>query len=279
VLTGFVAACRDSEPPPAYYVDLGSDNKPLPPPAPTWKDSSIREGTAEWRPFTPANATPKPAVPESESPPAGLATAEGDETEKAVREFIKEFNEVVAEKAHDELPDYFVKSQRGPLRELLKVRKDFLANTTELVAAIEEKSAEAGQALRAKLKGVEAAGSLEMTLVSLTVIGPTEATGTLSVPEGASVPEEQREALFKKVGREWQVELKQIEAAAAALPMMQTAVAQFDTLISAVKSGAAPVDAVVKQLDAAFAMLLPHSANGPSPGDSAEKQPEKPSGE
>jgi hypothetical protein len=261
-----IPACLESEPPRPYNSDMGDEGRPLPPTAASWTDPAVRNGTAEWMPFQPADpaAGPRPEPPsasrETEETPAG----EPSPTEAAVRAFIKDFNAVVAEKNFKELPAYFVRDQRGKVRDLLATGDQFLEKFDGLLNAIEEKSPGAAEPLRRFQTLAAATQSRELNVEALTVVSPTEVTARIVPPPGLTVPEEVLAARFLLRNDQWEVELKQIELAAASWPAIQAMIERFDSLIEAVQSGAVPVETVVQQLSAGLAAIMPPSESPPA---------------
>lgn len=268
-----IPACRESEPPRPYYTDMGDENRPLPPPATTWTDPAIKNGTADWPPFQPADpaaaprsaAAPKP-VETTETPPAG----EPSPVEAAVRAFIKDFNAVVAEKDFKELPAYFVRDQRGKVRDLLATGDQFLAKFDNLLNAIDEKSPGAAEPLRRFQSLAATTQARELNVESLAVLSPSEVTARLIPPPGLTVPDELLAARFLLRNDEWEVELKQVDITTASLPAIQAMIQQFDTLIEAVQSGAVPTETVVQQLSAGMAAMMPPSEPPPAEKPSSE---------
>jgi len=248
-------ACRNSEPTPSFYKDLGDEDRPLPPPAPSWADPAVKDGTAEWRGFS----LGKGASSSASSPSKGAAGPERtsadpkSKVEEAVRGFIDDYNDAVKDKDFAALPEFYVKGQRETVKTMMEIRESLLSKITALMAVLDEKSPGASAALKPKFDQFAAGKHMELSLESLTVVDEKEATGVIKAPEGGTVPEALLAARFVLVGEDWEVELAQVEALAAAAPTLTASVAQFDQVIEAVRSGAVPADMVVQQLDALFA--------------------------
>ncbi|MEK6676388.1 MAG: hypothetical protein AABZ47_12130 [Planctomycetota bacterium] len=260
--------CRDLEPPRSFHADLGDEGAALLPTPGAWHDSAVKEGQAEWHPFPSLQAAGK----ESAKGSLGEAgSGSGNPAEASVRKFIQEFNEVVAEKDYESMPDYFVEGQRGQVKELLSFQKTALEKVQALVQAIEEKAPGKGDAIKKLFEQVLSSQSFgEMKVESLSVVSETEVLGKVaSPPVGTPVPEKALEVRFVSVKDEWEMESGAMELAAGMMPLLQMAMGQFDSMVEGIRSGAVPVDALVSQLEAALTMA--QQMGGQEAGGSGDK--------
>ena len=235
-------SCRDTEPLPTHYCDLGTDGSPLPPTGSVWHNPAIATGQADWHPFR------KPAVGEEAEPPApaGDADAQGnEEIEAEIRDLVNEYNEAVADGTTDDLLEYYVEEQHDTLRPWLDAAASLARKLTALREAFDRKMPEAEERIANAFTALGAATPRDLAIETITVVSDTEATGT--VPAGAG----SLTYRFVVVDEEWYIEVSRIEGLAALRPAIDVALATYDGWLESLQSGPAPPDSILAQLEAA----------------------------
>ena len=234
--------CRDTEPLPTHYRDLGTDGSPLPPTGSVWHDPAIAAGQANWHSFR------EPAVGEdAESPaPTGDADAQGnEEIEAEIRDLVDDYNEVAADGTTDELLEYYVEEQHDTLRPWLDAAASLAQKLTALREAFDQKMPEAGERIANAFTALGASTPRELAIETITVVSDTEATGTVPAEAGFLTYR------FVVVDEEWYIEVLQIEVLAALRPAIEIALATYDGWLENLQSGQAPPDSILAQLEAA----------------------------
>jgi len=266
-----ICGCRDTEPPPRLYRDLGEGTRPLLPTPTAWVDASVRSGRADWVPFPDPQEAAAPVAGGAEAPAAAGAagSVEQGRVEKQIRDTIAEYNRALSEERFEDLPTFFIESQAKVIGQLTEVLPAIVAKLGELNQALPEQNEMFAQALdQASLEK-----SLKLELSTVAVAGPSEVTGTLA--SGRSIRFELADDGY------WYIDLPALEGLASSLPMMSQSTQQLDQLIEAVKSGGVPADAVADQLGGLMQMVAPLAAGDAEPtaptGDAGPEEAVPPS--
>ncbi len=271
VITALVVAigCRDDEPTPSHYRDLGEPGRTLVPVGSSWHSVGYRSNdTATWVDFRELGAEEEPEEGDDgdEAEGAGGYTSHID---AEVREFIAEYNEVSAERDFDEMLLYHIESQREQMKPLMDFAKNIMEKLDTLRETLEEKLPDAEERIAEAFAPMEKGYSQGMTVQSLTVNSPTEVTAML--PPGSPIPS----YTFKYVDEEWAIEIPNLEALASMMPMLQMGMTQFDTMIQGVSSGAMPAETVlaqIEQLSKMAAMMQQQTGGGQGGDESADEE-------
>lgn len=265
-----VSGCRPSEPVPAYYEDLGTEDRPLLPTSAPWKDAAIVRGQADWRPFRKPGAEAKAsggAAGETKS----AAGNPGIEAE--LRGLVNDFNAAVAEGKFDEAADVLIEEQIAPAKQVVELIPVLVGKIKEIAEVLPGDN----ENLKKAVAGASLSAVLKLDVASLTVSSPTEAVGKpASTPGGAG---DVRFVLVKgKDGEYWYIDHPQIRAMVPALPSLQLSLPQLDAFIAGVKSGQIGGEALV-QLAAAMNQMLGSMLPAGSPPAAASGEPKPPDGE
>ena len=246
-----VPSCRETEPPPTHFQDLGDGGVALLPTASTWHNPAIADGTAEWQPFRPVDPDEQGDGGGNAGNAPSTATAASSETEVDIREMVDEYNDMVAEGAAEEdILEFFTEPQRPKLKQVRDAVSAFRGKLSELRAALVQQSPEGGQAVDQLLEQMAALQKLPLTVDSITVESETAASGKLSAAEaGLSLPGMSTDVRFVYADEYWFIDLPAIETLAGMVPMMQGALPQFDALIQGIQGGQLSADAVIQQLN------------------------------
>lgn len=290
--------CKDVDPPPTRYANLGTQGQPLPPTAGAWTNAAIQAGTAEWVAFREpdldafaltahrADSNSEETAPLDEPVLTPIGHNEGvsdapdadgseevavekvadaafssDEIEAELREVVTEFNEVAAEGDFDALLDFFVESQHDTLTELGKTAKELSGKVDALLDALESKAKGSKDSLSDFLAFSKRAASINLNIERYNIASENEAVGILATTQDR--PGVANEVLFTIVDDEWYLEIPALDQMMAALPALEANATLFDKLTSQIKSGKVPASAVVKQLKKMAKSLAGASKSGP----------------
>jgi|GEM_PF-4606716 len=183
----------------------------------------------------------------------------GEATEEpaiaAVRELIADYNGLVAEKAYDDLPLYFVERQQETVTKLVEMQGRLTGKLDELLAAVREKSPDSTEAVNT-LRGQIVGQSMDLNVDDLTLVSETEVTGKIVLPQGApAVPGLDLTVYFKLIDEEWYIEQPMLDLVAMMLPMMPQIEAQLDAMIAQINSGEMDPAAIAQQIQMMAAMF------------------------
>ena len=187
VLVALIGACKPPEPTPSQYTNLGTDEAPLLPSAPTWHDPNIAKGSAEWRPFrkladggekTAAGKVPTSAkgaeAADAEAKPTGEAGQ--SDAEKEIRTLVADFNAALAENDLEKASEFLTDAQAEASGEIFAaVHK--LVEQLKLLQAAAPALAEKIDALAPLLSMADA---LKVELQTIRLVDEKSATGKLA---------------------------------------------------------------------------------------------------
>ena len=260
-----VVGCRDRDPPPTFYRNLGTQDDPLLPAASVIHDVSLAKGSADWVPFRKLGEA-KAATPSEDRGPSGSSNAE---TEAEIRELLKEYNELVAERDIDELMVYHIDSHQETVKSWYEFRfalMDKLAEgQTALTSALPELQARIEQAF-APIKAIFAGLSVD----TLTVESEELVVGKLA--GGGMAPM----CRFVIVEDEWFIDLPNFpETFAQRKPDIVRTMSIIDTMKQGIESGSMPAEQVLTQLEALSAALATDRTPATDDHDGGEDSPGK----
>ena len=243
--------CRDTEPTPSHYRDLGDGGRILLPGGSPWYEvRTERRSSAEWVPFREPDFE---AVAEGTETPRGPATsgtgapaARGAERiEAEIRDLIDEYNEIAAEGDFEELLEYHVEAQQDAIKAMFDAAVAMMEKLEALRAAFKEKLPDEAQRIDAVVDLLtRSAGSIDLVIDSLTVVSNTEVMG--KPPAGSPQPT----CRFKLVDDEWYVETPDLPDFSQLKPQIDMLLATFDGWIQGVESGQLPAAALLQQVEA-----------------------------
>jgi len=260
-----VVGCRDTDPPPTLYRNLGSQDVPLLPVASVIHDVSLAEGSADWVPFRKMGKD-EAGTPSEDGGPSGSST---EETETEIRDLLKEYNELVAERDIDELVVYHLDSHQETVKLWYGVRFALLDKVadvqTALNSALPDSQARIEQAF-APLKTASAGLSVD----TLTVESEELVVGKLAV--GGVAPM----CRFVIVDDEWFIDLPDFpETFAQRKPVLDGMMSMIDALKQGLESGTVAAEQVLGQLEASSVSPASDKTPGTDDHDGGEGSPDK----
>lgn len=232
VLAG--VSCKENEPPPRHFQDLGVDRRVLLPTSSVWSDATIAQGRADWHPFDP------PA--EGEAP---VAAVDNSALETAIRASVTEYNELIQEAEPDDLLEYFVAGQQDALRPLLEITISLTKSLAVVRGDLKSKLPDDGARIDAALDILESGLVARLPVESITIVSPTEATATLGAGSLAST------CTFRLIDEDWFFEIPSVERLAALAPALDAARTKYANWEAGLTSGDLPPETGLEQLEAA----------------------------
>jgi len=268
-----LSACRDKEPTPSLYVDLGEGDRPLPPPAKTpWLDASLKSGRAEWQAFREPSGE-MPVNDGSADAGAGVAaptTGEGgavspevaSRVESEIRAMLADYNAAAAEGKTDELLDFYVADQVDKVKAIFAQQATFVSTMAEFKTLLSGKLAAETDRINRVFDALNKQAQERLMIEAISVLGENEATGVMTgLPEGTM-------ARFVVEEDAWYIELPQsyLEAAQSQMPPL---IQSFEQSKTALAGGQAPAE----QILAAFEQIAESLGLGGGGADPAIGSP------
>ena len=234
-----VVGCRDSDPPPTFYRNLGTEDIPLLPAASVIHDVSLMKGSADWVPFREVTED-EAGTPSEDGAPSDSSTSE---TETEIRDLLREYNELVADRDIDELMVYHIESHQETVKSWYEVQFSLLDKLVEvqtaLTSALPDSQARIEQAM-SPLNSASAGLSVE----TLTVENGSLVIGKLA---GGGVTPMCR---FVVLEDEWFIDLPNLPQTFAQLkPVLDGRMSMIDSLKLALESGSVAAEQVLEQLE------------------------------
>lgn len=268
LLIACVPGCKENEPTPSHYADLGEEGRPLVPTSSPVHNAKIGNGSADWHPFrTPEirdenDAAPAPTARE------GGAAANG-ETTAAIREAVADYNDTLANGSTEDLLGFLTDEQGGIAEALLPTLASLNTKLGELATAIPAQAA-AIETVRSQLG---AASLLKIDIASIKSAGLESATVTLPrSPLPAFLPgltEDAKAATDIKFSlgddEYWYIESPILTALGGIEPTLKRVI----TEINGLGSGA---DGAALDATATLAPMLKAAATAPEPAETPTAQ-------
>lgn len=231
--------CRDSNPPAAFYRNLGSEDVLLLPVASVTHDVTLARGTADWVPFRELTEDATGSTSEDAKPSGETNT----ETEKEIRDLLEEYNELVAERDIEELQIYHIEAHQETVKSWYEMQfalLDKLAEVqTALAGALPDSHARIDKAF-APLKKASAGLLVE----TLTVENENLVIGKLAA--GGVAPM----CRFVILEDEWFIDLPNLSETFAQLkPNLDGQMSKIDRLKLDLESGSKAAEQVLEQLE------------------------------
>lgn len=271
------AGCRDhADPGDAYPENLGQDGRILTPVAVGhYAPSAKLDAQAELKRIDRSAKTETSgdsgAVDERQPEEAAGA---GTPASEAIAELVTIHNEIVAEKAWNEYAELFVERQRPTVTQLVELQTQFIPKVEALLKAVEEKAPQSVDKVK-QFRDRIAAIATPLSITDLNLVGETEATARVVLPEGAALPPGLSPTItFRMVRNTWFLESPLVDIAALVLPSMPKVMSDLDQLTAAINSGDLDAAAVGERLDAILSALGGGQAAPPQ-----EAPPDAPDGE
>ena len=247
-MTTGTVGCRDTEPPPAFNRDLGSDGVLLLPTTSVWHEPEIAMGKADWHPFRDLSPQRAAGLSPRGSETPGSPAGKGGRIESQLREMIDDYNGFVAEATVDELLDYYVEEQHDTLKPLFESVTQLAEVYAMIRKELEAKLPDAKGRIDASVGFLEADADNRLPVESITVVSNTEATGKLA---GASIVPMCR---FRLIDEDWYIEIPGLAALASLKPMLDAGLATYRGLLDGLRSGQLSAEAVLQKMELAAQM-------------------------
>lgn len=268
-----VAGCRDSDPPPTFYRNLGTEDIPLLPAASVIHDVTLAKGSADWVPFRKLGEA-EAGTPSEDGAPSGRSNTE---TETEIRDLLKEYNELVADRDIDELMVYHIDSHQETVKTWYEVQFALMDKLAEVQAALTSAQPDSQARIDQAFAPLKAA-SAGLSVDTLTVESEELVVGKLAA--GGVVPM----CRFVLVEDEWYIDLPNLPETFAQLkPVLDGMMSMIDALSQGLESGSVGAEQVLTQLEANSASLAsdktPATADNDSGEDSPDTAPEETKGD
>lgn len=272
-LTGSMTGCREVDPQPSLYADLGEGDRRLLPTPPPPRDPRVKTGQAEFKTFlSPAEKAAKPAQKDAGSDQPNAS----DEIIAEVRTLIDEYNEVIAAKEYDKAVDFYVDRQRETAASVFATTREVDRLVDELKIALSEKIPDGAARLEKVFASLGGSSSAKLTVLDFKVINDSEVEGKL--PPIPMVPttitfrllhDEKEDTDF------WYIDSPMLAEYDKYRQLVEMGKTQFAAMLEQVKSGAIPAVSILEQLEAATKLiesLTPKETDSATPTDSAREE-------
>jgi len=260
-----VVGCRDSDPPPTLYRNLGTQDVPLLPAASVIHDVSLAKGSADWVPFRKMGKD-EAGTPSEAGAPSGGSNAE---TETEIRELLKEYNELVVQRDIDELMVYHIDSHQETVKSWYEVQFALLDKVAEVQTALTSALPDS----QARIEGAFApfkTASAGLSVDSLTVESEELVVGKLA---GGGVAPMCR---FVIVDDEWFIDLPNFpETFAQRKAVLDEMMSMIDALKQGLESGTIAAEKVLTQLEASSASPASDKTSATDDNDGGEGSPDR----
>ena len=254
VVGASVWGCRDVTPARPLNENLGTADEPLLPTQMTRYYSGLEPGggqDAEWHPFRPF----EPEA-EEEAAAAGESDDESGGLEAEIRDLISEYNELLAERAVEDLLEYHVEEQQEAVEAFYELGFASIDKLGELQAALEEKLPDQKDRIATMFGPALSQANSGLTVESLTVVSEEEVTGRLVGGEPITG------CRFLLLDEDWYIELQGLPDAATLTTMGQAIAATYDSRLQAIREGQVPADQMLTQMEVMFQAMLPAGESG-----------------
>jgi len=243
-LAAALIGCRKDNEGTSYEGDLGRDGTILLPTSSTWVSADIAKGQAEWHPFRkPGDAPPEADV--TTGAPASTEGENGDAVEKALREFIEGYNDVVQTAPAEELLDYYVVEQQEALKPLLEAVASLASVDSDLSTELETKLADDPDRASAVVASLDASSPCKLSVRTFSDVSAAGATAELA--PGSLFPS----CAFVLVDQDWYLKVPEGEVLAQSQATLEATLTARKGWLEALGLEAADVDSIVKQIEEA----------------------------
>ena len=242
-----ITGCRETEPPPAHFQDLGTDGSPLLPTTPVWKTAAIAHGQAEWYPFRAPSTEPEVEHDSASLNGDGSPIGGNPEIEAQIRDVITEFNEVAGTGTPDDILEYYVEEQVETLKAIVETILATRAVLQDLKREFDNKLPAAAVRSENATKAILAELSLELKGETLSVKNDSE-VGV--VVEGGAISKTYR---FIIVDEEWYLEAQGLDGPTELGAALDLGLQYYREMLESARSGADQAEERLKELESAVA--------------------------
>lgn len=236
-------ACRDTEPLPSHYRDLGTDETVLLPTASAWCDPAVAKGQADWHPFRKLETKTKSTGKAADT---GDKPEDGSEIEGEVRDLLDEYNGKVPDGSVDGLLEFFEEEQHDALRPLLEVSTQLAAKLSELRKQLEAKLPDAGDRIAAACDSLADNSGVGIKVQKLNVVSETEVSGE------ASSGSRRFPVRFELIDDAWYVKVPLGDGPAfVTKAALDQALAAYERWLGELGSAQTPGESVLQEIEAA----------------------------
>lgn len=257
IIMGMAAVgCRETEPPPTHFEDLGTDGSPLLPTSPVWQKAAIAGGQAEWHPFRDPAIEPTLEEEDGDDEEDDAKTAtDGDEVETEIRALIDEFNELVDEATADEILEYFVVEQAEALKPIVEAASATTETLEFLQGELGARLPDAADRINNAMSKILADMSLALRVSSVNVKSDTEVDVSV---DGGVIAQDYRLVI---VDEEWYIEVAEADELGKLASALDAGLKYYRNMLEGVGSESVPAEDGLKALEAAASKLaMPASA-------------------
>lgn len=241
--------CREQEPTPTHYRDLGEDVILLPT-ASVAHDRSMLDGRADFPDFR---------VPSTTDDTGDTASTNGDpspaannaEVEDEIRSLLADYNELAddLEATADDFLEYYPEAQHDSIRPLFESAVRVSGRLPALRSSLEEGLPDQGDRINTAITMLESLLNLQVTVDSVTVTNATEVTAEL---RGSSVSPSGH---FQLIDDEWYLEFPPVTDVEAVKPLLEAAVTKFEGWMSGLNDGSLGADAILSEIEESSKVL------------------------
>ena len=262
-----VWSCRETEPLPAHYRDLGTDDTVLLPTPSAWCDPAVAKGQADWPAFRKLEPG---SVPSEEPEPDAAQQAEAGEIEGEIKGLIDDYNAAASEGVVDDWIAFFEEKEQEIVRPLLEASLKVTERLGEARKQLESKLPDAGQRIAEACDALTGESNLVLKIQKVTAAGDTEATADVSCGS------RRFPIRFVVVDDAWYMSVPLgKEPAFASQAALDQALATAERWLSALSSGQPPAESVLQEVEAAAKAAK--EAGAPPSGEPGNAQkPEEP---
>ena len=271
--------CRQSEPPPRYAENLGTEDEPLLPTAGTWKDARLVSGQSEWHPFREPvlNAAKEAAEAVADAPPAA-----DPKVVEEIRAVLKEHNEKLASAAYAELAEFYAVQQAEAVPKIAEALSSLSTKLKELGGSLPDEKSKLERL--AQLLAPNA--MLKLDVASIDSSGDNAAVARLAdLPQMAFLPDIDPAQISRDVrfdlGEDgyWYIQSPVIGALNPVLASLQASAGQLDAALADASGGGGASAALLDEKASDVRKMLDRLGEAGAEPDSvpapADAQPEK----
>jgi hypothetical protein len=199
-------------------------------------DANLRSGSAEWLDFPELRA-------EAKSDAAELPADADGEVETEIRGLITEYNELLAERALEDLLEYHVENQQDTIAELYRAVFAVVDELADTQTAFDESLPDSADRVAELFGRLEGAAGAQLAVDALEVVNDEEVGGRL--PAGAMTAR----CRFVIIDEEWYIEYPQLPQPAEVSARLDRITAAMSQWREALDAGERPAEEVLGEAE------------------------------